>query len=113
MQSAGDLVAAALAELPAGVEHGQHDLDCGPALLLHDRDRNPPAVVDDRYRIIGMNRDRDRVAVARQRLVDGVVHDLVDEVVKASQAGRADVHARTAANRLEALQDGDVLGVIA
>ncbi len=112
MQSAGDLVAAALAELPAGVQHGQYDFDRGPALLLHDRDRDPPAVVDDGDRVVGMDRDRDRVAVARQRLVDGVVYDLVDEVVKASQAGRADVHARPSANRLKALQDGDVLGVI-
>ena len=112
VQSAGDLVAAALAELPAGVQDGQHDLDRGPALLLHDRHRDPPPVVDDRHRVVGVDRDRDGVAVARQRLVDGVVYDLVDEVMKASQAGRADVHARTAAHRLEALQDGDVLSVV-
>ena len=60
-----------------------------------------------------MDRDRDRVAVAGQRLVHRVVHDLVDEVVQAADPGRADVHAGTLANGLEALEDRDVLGVVA
>ena len=52
-------------------------------------------------------------AVAGQRLVDRVVDDLVDEVVQPADAGRADVHAGPLADRLEALEDGDVLGVVA
>src|SRR6188472_2889680 len=59
-----------------------------------------------------MNRDPHVVAVAGQRLVDRVVDDLVDEVVQAAYAGRADVHPRALAHRLEALEDGDVLGVV-
>ena len=46
---------------------------------------------------------------ARQGLVDGVVDHLVDQVMQAPRAGRADVHARAQPDRLEALQDGDVL----
>ena len=38
VQAAGDLVAAAVAELAAGVQDGEHDLDGRPALLLHDPD---------------------------------------------------------------------------
>ena len=60
-----------------------------------------------------MQDDLDRVAVARERLVDGVVDDLVDEVVEAALAGRADVHPGTLANGLEALEDGDVGGLVA
>ena len=52
------------------------------------------------------------VAEAGERLVDGVVDDLVDEVVQAPLAGRADVHARAQADRLEPLEDRDVLGVV-
>jgi hypothetical protein len=50
--------------------------------------------------------------LARERLVDRVVHHLVDQVVKAALPRRADVHPRALANRLEALEDGDVLGPV-
>ena len=52
------------------------------------------------------------VALAREGLVDAVVDDLVDEVVESPRPGRADVHARPAADRLQALEDRDVPGVV-
>ena len=85
MQAAGDLVAAAVAELAAGVQDGQHDLDGRLALLLHHRDGDAAAVVDDRDRVVRVDRDVDPVAVAGQRLVDRVVDHLVDEVVQAAR----------------------------
>ena len=56
-----------------------------------------------------MDRDLDAVVVARERLVDGVVDHLVDEVVEAARARRADVHPGPQPDRLEALEDRDVL----
>ena len=47
VQTAGDLVAAAVAELAAGVQDGQDDLQRGLVLLLHLRDRDAAPVVDD------------------------------------------------------------------
>ena len=48
-----------------------------------------------------------------QRLVDGVVDDLVDHVVQAGAViGVADIHARPLAHRIEALQDLDRLGAV-
>ena len=52
----------------------------------------------------------DRRGVAGHRLVDRVVDDLPDEVVQAALVGRADVHARPAADGLEALEDLDAGG---
>ena len=52
------------------------------------------------------------VAVAGQSFVDGVVDHLVDEMVKAAGAGGADVHAGAFADRLEAFEDLDILGVV-
>ena len=113
VQAAGDLVAAAVAELAAGVQHGQHDLDGGQALLLHDRDGDAAAVVGDGDRVVRVDGHGDLRAEAGQRLVDGVVDDLVDEVVQTHHAGRADVHAGALADGLETFEDGDVLRVVA
>ena len=112
VQAAGHLVAAVVAELAAGVQDGEHHLDGRAALLLHVGDGDAAPVVDDGDGAVGVDRDVDARAVAGQRLVDRVVDDLVDEVVQAAQARRADVHARALAHGLEALEDGDVLGVV-
>src|SRR4051794_14327470 len=112
VQAARHLVAATVSELAAGVQDGEHDLDGRPALLLHDRHGDTAAVVDDRDRVVGMDRDLDRARVAGERLVDGVVHNLVHEVVQAAHPGGPDVHAGALADRFETLEDGDVLSVV-
>ena len=113
VQAAGDLVAAALAELAAGMQRRQHDLGRRALLLRVLVDRDPASVVDHGDRVVGMDRDLDLVAVAGERLVDRVVDDLVDEVVQAAWPGRADVHAGPLADRVEAAQDGDLTGGVA
>ena len=51
---------------------------------------------------------------ARERLVDRVVDDFVNEVMQAADAGVADVHAGAFADRFEAFEDLDLVrGVIA
>src|SRR5262249_42290990 len=60
-----------------------------------------------------MDRDVDAVGTASESLVDGVVHDLVHQVVQPALTGRPDVHAGSPAYGLEALQDRDVLCVVA
>ena len=47
-------------------------------------------------------------AVARERFVDTVVDDFVDQMVQAARGCRADVHARTQAHRFKPLKDTDV-----
>ena len=108
---AGDRVAAS-AELAAGVQHREHDLDGRTLLDGVHVDRDAAAVVDDGDRAVCAQGDRDVVGVAGHRLVDGVVDDLVDQVVQTPLAGGADVHARALANRVEALEDLDVSGVV-
>ncbi len=111
VQTARDGIPAA-AELSAGVQHGQHDLDGRLALGLVHVDRDAATVVDDAHRAVRQDRDDDRVAVAGERLVDGVVDDLVHEVVQTARSGRADVHAGALAHRLEALEDLDLVGAV-
>ena len=69
---------------------------------------NAAAVVAHRHRAVRIERDVDFGGVAGQRLVDGVVDDLVDHVVQAGAVvGVADVHARPLAHGIEALEDLD------
>ena len=86
VQAAGDPVAAA-AELAAGVQRGERDLDGRPAVLgARDRlDGDAGAVVLHRHAAVGVDRDDDLRRAAGHRLVDGVVDDLVDEVMQASE----------------------------
>ena len=78
-----------------------------------DVDRDAAAVVDHAHAAVGQQRDLDVVAVAGQGLVDGVVDDLVHQVVQAALAGGADVHAGALADGLETLEHRDRAGVVA
>ncbi len=114
VEAARDLVAGA-AELAAGMQHREDHLRRALALVRPRGvriDRDAPPVVDDAAAAVGQQRDVDAGAVARHRLVDGVVDDLPDEVVKAARTRRPDVHAGALPDRFEALEHSDVAGVV-
>jgi hypothetical protein len=112
VKTARDLVSLA-AELAAGMQLRENDRERRESLVLDHVDGNSAAGVDDRDRVVGMDGDVDEIVAAGERLVDGVVDDLVDEVVEAPGTGGADVHPGAEPDRLEAFQDRDVLcGVI-
>ena len=110
VQAARHLVAVVV-ELPPGVEDRHHDLGRRPPALVHV-DRDAAAVVDHRDRVVEVDRDVDRVAEAGERLVDRVVHHLVDQVVEPLRSRRADVHGGTLADRLEPLEDLDLVSSV-
>src|SRR5690606_2921032 len=110
VQAARDLVGPGV-ELAARVELGEDDLDGGAPLALHGVDGDAAAVVGDAGGAVGVEGDLDGVGVAGQRLVDGVVDDLGEELVVAVDAGAAlHVHGGALAHALEAAQHLDVLG---
>ena len=111
VQTAGDLVAAAT-ELAARVQR-RHDEGDGRDLLgrVHV-DGDAATVVDHAHAAVVLQHDLDVGGVARERLVDGVVDDLVDEVVQTALTRGADVHAGTLADGLETLEHLDVARVV-
>jgi len=111
VQTTGHLVATA-AELPAGVQHGQRQGDGRDLLGRVFLDGDAASVVDHLDAVVGQQPDLDGVAVAGQRLVDGVVDDLGHQVVQAALTGRTDVHARALADGLESFQHRDRLRVV-
>src|SRR5699024_4413061 len=107
VQTAGDRVAAS-AELAAGVQDRQHDLQRGDALRGVHRDGDAAAVVDDAHAPVLEDRHLDVGRIPGHGLVDGVVDDLLHQVVQAALRRGADVHAGPLAHRLETFEDGDV-----
>ncbi len=87
MEATGNLVALAVAKLAAGVEHRQDDLDRRAFLLLVHRHRDAAAIIDNRYRVVGVDRYIDHCAMAGERFVNRVIDDLVNEVVEAADTG--------------------------
>src|SRR5262249_50573394 len=76
-------------------------------------DRDPPAVVLDGHRAVEVDRHVHAIAEACERLVDGVVDDLVDHVVQTGAVvGVADVHPRALPHGLQALENLDTLLVV-
>ncbi len=60
-----------------------------------------------------MDDDFDFLGVSGEGLIDGVIDDLIDQVMQAHFAGRADVHGRTEPDRLEPLKNLDVFAGVA
>ena len=115
VQSAGDLVSGGV-ELAAGMKLGEHHLHRRHHLAVahrHHVHRNPAAVVDHRDGVVDVDDDFDFLGVSGQRLVDGVVDHFVDQVVQPHLAGRADIHGRTKAHRLQAFENLDVFAGVA
>ena len=81
MQTAGDLVAPA-AELAARVQHRIDDLERGLARLLLNVHGNAAAVVGHADALAVLNGYLDMRAEARERLVDGIIDDLIYQMVQ-------------------------------
>ena len=74
--------------------------------------RDAATVVLHLSRAVLMDDDADDRAVPGHRLIDGVVNDLVHQVMQALRAGGADVHTRPLAHGFEPLEDCDVLRAV-
>ncbi len=111
VQAAGHLVAV-LAELTACVQDCQHDLEGAALLLLVQAGRDAAAVVGNSDRIVWIDDHDDVVAEAGERLVDRVVHHLIDQMVQTARTDVAYIHGGALAHRFETFQNLDTVGRI-
>jgi hypothetical protein len=72
-------------------------------------DRNASPVVRDGHTAVRVERDLDVLAEARHRLVDRVVHDLMDEVVETPGIDASHVHRGALPDGLKTFEDLDLL----
>ena len=103
----------AFVEFAACVQRRHDQFRCGTArlgMLVH---RDSTAVVADLRPAIREQADRNFRAVSGQGFVDGVVDNLVDQVMQAGAIVRvADIHAWQFANRLAVLQHFDLVRAV-
>lgn len=97
------------AELAARMQFGHYYLDTGESGLRLDVYGDSPAVVPDRDRSVGLERDLDPCAVADERLIHRVVEYLPEAMHQAPSVVRPDVHPGPLADCLQALEDCEVL----
>ena len=107
VQTARDLVGT-LVELASGMKDREDDFERRFSLLLVEVGRDTPAVIPDGNRIVFVDRHIDIRTISGERLVDRVVHDLVDQVVESLFADVTDIHGRTLAHGLQPLEDLDI-----
>jgi hypothetical protein len=93
------------------VQHREHDL-CGGATARVLIRGNTSAVVDDGNGSVDVDRNVDLVTKARERLVDRVVDDFVDEVMQSRRPGRSDIHRGPLADGFEAFEDFDFVRAV-
>ena len=111
VQAAGIEVAVGLAELAAGMQHGEHQFQARFFVLRVQIDGDAATVVGDRNRGAGLvQRHGDVVAVAVQVFVDGIVDDFPDQMVQALIVDAADIHRRPLADGLQAFENLDRVG---
>jgi len=99
-------------ELAAGVQLRHDDLQRRLPVLLERIDGDPSSVIlhgDDRILADG---DFDVLAEPDHRLVDRVVDDFVDEMMKAVEVGASDVHPGPFTDGFEAFEDLDLIAAV-
>jgi hypothetical protein len=111
METSGDFVTVTV-ELASGMEGGKDDLERASFCFFVLFDGNTSAVVFDRATAIGVDVDEDGVAISGQRFIDGVVEDLVDEMMEAAASAVSDIHIGSFSDGLYAAENLDVAGIV-
>ena len=86
-----------------------HRRDLHLGVLIY---RHAAAIVDDCHGVVLVDDDLYFLAESGQRLIHTVVHDLVDQVMKASGASGSYVHTRSLSDSLKAFQYLDLISSI-
>ena len=93
VQSAGYLVGVVV-KLAAGMELGHDHLSRRHAFFMVQVSGDAAAIIGDRDRAIAVQDHLDQITMPGQRLINGVVHHLIDHVMQTGAIiGITDIHA--------------------
>ncbi len=107
MQATGIAIAVVI-EFAARMQLGKDHLHAAYAQLFVDAHRDAAAVILHGDGVVFVQGHAHLVCITVGCLIHSVVHDLPKDVVQASNAGRADIHARSHTHSLQAFHDLDV-----
>jgi hypothetical protein len=108
MQAAGVFVILA-GKLAAGVKPGEDEFYAGDLLFGMFVDRHAASVVRDFDRTVRVQGNLDERAVTRDRFIDAVIDDFLNEVIRPT---RIRVHTGTFPHRIKACEDLDICSVV-
>ncbi len=111
MESAGYLISSA-AEFSARVQDCEYHLHCRLSRFMIDPGWDPSPVIFHCDGIICMNRHLDVSAVPGKRLINGIIHDLIYQMMKSFDGYIINVHAGSFPDRFESLQNLDLVRTI-
>jgi len=111
VETAGYLITV-VGKLGPGMEpRKRHFRRRNPLRLMHVH-RYAAPVVFDQHAVIHPDLDDNRIAKTGGRLINAVVHHLVDQMMEAIFPGRPDIHGRTLPDRLQTFQHLDAVGSV-
>jgi len=111
MESAGNLVGL-IVELPARMEFGHHHFNGWDSLFLVNIHRDSASVVVYCHGVIRVNTYVDPSAEARESLINTVIHDFEDEVMKSLGREVPDIHGRPLSDGSQPFQYRYSAGVV-
>ncbi|MCG3118401.1 MAG: hypothetical protein ALAOOOJD_00590 [bacterium] len=111
VQTAGHFVRF-FVKLAAGVQLGHHHFERRPFDDGMEINRNAAPVIFNGDAAIFVDGHLDFITKTDEGLVNGVINDFVDEMMKAARGNIADIHRRPFAHRIETFENGNRTSVI-
>ena len=111
MQAAGNLIASA-AEFSAGMQNGKHDRNSRQTGFMLYPYRDTASIIGNIHNVSRQQLYDNSVTESSQGLVNGIIHNLIHQMVQPSRPCGADIHARAFPYRFQAFQHLNLVAVI-
>ena len=104
VKASGNLISSA-AEFTAGMKHSKNNLNCRYTCLGVKINRHSTSVIDNGDGIVLIYLYLNGSTESCQGFIDGVVYDLIDQMMKSSVGCRSNIHTRSFADCFQSLQN--------
>ena len=111
MKSSGYLVSSA-SELTAGMKDRKYYLYRRKSRFVVDTHRNSSSIVHNKNRIVLFNADINLGTISGQSLIDRIVYDLIDKMMKSADRCTSNVHSGSFSYCFQSFQNLNLVGSI-